>query len=98
MRVSIEDEAINKYLIENLHKPANLMKPSFSVYTITLNRGPVIKTDTIDLQADKIIVSFNSTKSAFKLKYVFSKYEKYNLTKRPFMIRYYQINAVKQVL
>jgi hypothetical protein len=98
MHVSIEAEAINKYLIENLHKPLNLMKPSFSVYTITLNRGPVIKTDVIDLRSDKIIVSFNSKKSAFKLKYVFSKYEKYNLTKRPTMIQYYQINNVEEVL
>jgi hypothetical protein len=93
---SIEIEAINKYLIlknnENI-----LLKPSFSVYTITLNRGPVIKTDVIDLKADKIIVSFNSTKKAFKLKYVFSDYKKYNLTKRPTMTHYYQINNVEQV-
>ena len=93
---SIEVEAINKYLIDK-NNDSVILIPSFSVYTITLNRGPVIKTDTIDLQADKIIVSFNAQKSAFKLKYIFSKYEKYNLTKRPFMIRYYQINAVEQV-
>lgn len=93
---SIEIEAINKYLVEK-NKENILIKPSFSVYTITLNRGPVIITDAIDLKADKIIVSFNTQKSAFKLKYVFSKYEKYNLTKRPFMIRYYQINTVDQV-
>lgn len=93
---SIEVEAINKYLIEK-NKENILLKPSFSVYTIKLNRGPVIKTDAIDLQADKIIVSFNTIKSAFKLKYAFSKYEKYNLTKRPTMIKYYKINKVEEV-
>lgn len=95
MRISsIQEEAINKFLVEQ-NNSNNLLKIKRTIYSITLNRGPVIKTDLIDLSADTIIVSFDSKHKLFKFKYVFSQYEKYNLTNRPSMIKFYRINAVE---
>ena len=91
---SIQEEAINKFLVEQ-NNSKNLFKITRTIYSITLNKGPVIKTDTIDLQADKISVSFDSKHKLFKFKYIFSQYEKYNLTNRPSMIKFYRINAVE---
>lgn len=91
---SIQEEAINKFLVEQ-NNSKNLFKITRTIYSITLNRGPIIKTDAIDLQADKIIISFDSKHKFFKFKYIFSQYEKYNLTNRPSMIKFYRINAVE---
>ena len=92
--VSIEEEAINKFVKEQ-NNANNLLKVTRIVYSIKLNKGPLIKTDEIDLQADKIIVSFDNKHSLFKLKYIFSQYEKYNLTKRPSIVKFYRINPIE---
>lgn len=92
--ISIEEEAINKFLVEQ-NNVKNSLKVTRVIYTIPLNRGPVIKTPEIDLNADKIIISFDVKHRMFKLKYIFSQYEKYNLSTRPSMIKFYRINPVK---
>jgi archaellin len=92
--MTVVEEAINKFLVEQ-NNTNNLSKITRTVYSITLNRGPVIKTDEIDLKADKVIISFDLKHKLFRLKYIFSNYEKYNLTERPSMIKFYRINAIE---
>ena len=94
MSSSIQEEAINQFLVEQ-NCSSNLFKITRTIYSITLNRGTIIKTELIDLPADNIIVSFDSKHKLFKFKYVFSQYEKYNLTNRPSMIKFYRINAIE---
>jgi len=91
---SIEEAAINKFLIVQ-NNVKNILKVTKVIYAIPLNKGPVIKTPEIDLNADKIIVSFDAKHRMFKCKYIFSQYEKYNLSIRPSMIKFYRVNPIQ---